>query len=624
MARSPNRPVEITIRPDQGGRLITDMSYENVGAGNYLLKTNWRRVDDQEWLREGYLPFRPNVGQPENTQTVGPWTTDTVLGVWEALRPNGQRAVIVATATTIYKFDYVTGTWTQLGTGYSTAGRRWQAESIDGYLVLTNGVDLPFYVRAELNVTTPIYTLRENGVATAQGLSNFNGFLLLHDVSNIAESELAGIMNGPTPYGPVTDLTKINRIRYRILWSDLADPINFAPLLEGTIQSASKNQITLPFPSSVFVPGTKIAVIGAGIDGGILGGDDENPDGVEILSVVGNVLTISVPADDDLTYPLTVQVTRFTDLSTFSGYFDIQDDSSGIIVVKPLNNGLLAVYKETGIFHGRYTGLVETPFAFIPKYSGRNVPFYPDSLLVLGGDRHVYATENDFYVYDGAGDPTIFAPLHDARSLFFSNLVQATAWKAFAAHNPITKELWWFCPDGVLALDYVRGTVSWIDVTFTAASYIRKPDGTNSTGPAEYWFVHAKDGQLFQYGLVDHGTATYTRNGAFYRAFIGGGLNAAGDENTEKQIDSYIPLMSSSSDHVNLEYSILGTDNVTRPAEVLCSGTIIDPSVQNAVHLFYQNIYFRDELSVEARGHSMRLSGRMLRAFYINSNSVTR
>lgn len=223
----------ITVKPKQGGKLMTAVSSEECGLYNYRRKLDWRRVMDAEWRAEGYDGFRPNVSIPLGQQPYPnyPDTDEPVTLVTMARQPNGRTAIIAATPTTIYRyfsledgayfegtganayfeesgvdapyFDDDPGEWLVIGTGFSTSGKRWQAVNINGYLVLNNQVDLPVTYRVEEYEVVPIYELREAGIASVGCIAEYNGILMVGDVSEIHDDKLVEIMT-PTDSGAVT------------------------------------------------------------------------------------------------------------------------------------------------------------------------------------------------------------------------------------------------------------------------------------------------------------------------------------------------------------------------------------------------------------------------------------
>jgi hypothetical protein len=581
-----SRNFTFAVRATQGGRLVTVASPENVGVGNYAVKTNWRRLNDKEILREGTLLFKPKAGD-QGTQhlNIGP---AEVLGLWECIRPNGDRSVVAATATTIYRFNYTTGVWDSVGTGFSASTVAWEGESLDGYLILNNRIDLPVTLRAEDASVVPIYEMRDMGIACVGGICVFNGFLKCVDVTEIQANQLDTWMAGGTPYGIVPS-NLCNRVRYKIAWSDFGEPRNWAPLITGTIQSATKNKITLTRPAPYSFPvGAKLAVIGAGVNGGTLGGQVGYDDGVEVTAVNGSEITIETSADAGLTYPLTVQVTRFADVSTFSGSATIKDDSSPIIAIKPLKQ-IVVVYRQTGIWIGRYTGNVETPFQYKPAYSGALVPVCSRAIADVQGDYHLYPTADGFYFFDGAGDPRIHSPMDDASSLYFGGFTPAFAQKAVAIHNPITLEIWFLAPNGVLAFDYAQKTVSWIDQAYSAAAYVRRP------GSEDFWFIMARAGQVLQYGATANQHITVQRLGAAVTHTLRHGEVHLNDDESEKDLKSYLPLFSLIENPVTV--TLFGRDNIASAREQLFALEITDPALEPQVECFYRNIYFQDQIT---------------------------
>ena len=106
--------------------------------------------------------------------------------------------------------------WQEIGSGFSGDGKRWEALNINGYLVLNNGVDLPMTYRERDSVVTPIYELRDQGIASVGSIAEHNGILICLDIRQIKDTEGAlksavdaSVEGAHEPrYSPVTDLTK--------------------------------------------------------------------------------------------------------------------------------------------------------------------------------------------------------------------------------------------------------------------------------------------------------------------------------------------------------------------------------------------------------------------------------
>lgn len=136
-----------------------------------------------------------------------------------ARRPNGKTAVIVGTATRLFRFFSLdvggyfeaTGTnapffetsgvnapyfsdnatdWIIIGSGYSVIGKRWESVCIDGTSVFNNGVDLPVQYRLEWDEARPVYEMRENGIAAVGSIWEYDGIMMCADISEIIEEKL--------------------------------------------------------------------------------------------------------------------------------------------------------------------------------------------------------------------------------------------------------------------------------------------------------------------------------------------------------------------------------------------------------------------------------------------------
>ncbi len=190
---------------------MSDLSSDNIGLFNYSRKSEWRRALDREIRSEGYDLFNPN---PLNTDAPMPPTTDAITLLTELASPSGRRVVIAGTRETIWKysgfengsyyesgvvedgyFDENPGAWTEIGSGFSKRGNRWECEAVGSYLVLNNGVDLPVSYRVQDSRVTPIHELREQGIASIGTIGRFSDVLVCGDVRQINAERHQEIMS---------------------------------------------------------------------------------------------------------------------------------------------------------------------------------------------------------------------------------------------------------------------------------------------------------------------------------------------------------------------------------------------------------------------------------------------
>ena len=589
-------------------------SEDNIGLNNYARKVNFRRMNggEEEGRREGWVKFRPNTDLAQGTQATPPAGPITLIA--ENVRPNSERCVIAASQTTIYRYTYSTGAWTTIGSGYSASGKRWQTETINGWIIFNNGVDLPCSYRVEDGAVVPLKELREVGIASVKVVTQLNGFLMCMNVREIKAASLNAVMNSGSPYGLVDD-SLVNHIPYRIIWGEPAAPTNWAPVFNVTMASASAT-ITLPFPSAVFVQGvTRVAVINGGPNGGTLGGDTANPDGILVTGVAGAVLTLAVATSAvGNTYPRTVSLTRWADTSALSGYIDIQGNASHITCAKPLQ-GLMVVYRQRGIYVGRYTGNADEPFQFSERPDSFSVPAYPDAVASVAGEYHVYPAKGGFfYAFDGVNAPSLFAPLNDCANLIMDGLTpSSTLW---AVEQPLTKETWFCRADRTLCFDHETKTVSEIDAAFGAAALVARP------GWEDDWFIMAQGSTLYTYGRINDVATTFLRDGVNPGGRLVWGRAAFGDVFNEKMLRSYLMLFGSGQTAVPMRLKLFGAFSSSSAREALLDEVIPDPTVDGGmIPTAYQSVYFQDELHIESEAfHSADYD----RNWFLGANEIAR
>jgi len=199
-------------------QLITRLSSDAVGIGNYTTKRDFRRDFDQDMRREGYDYFWPVTSgdfllDPGTQPFPNEGTSEAITLVHHARRPNGRHTVLVGTKTKLWRFngtedgrytdeDYfepvgvnapyagvTTNQWLLIGHGFSPDGHRWEAIDINGYTCLNNGVDLPMTYRIEDSEVVPIYELREQGIACVGTIGEVSGILMCGDISEIHSEE---------------------------------------------------------------------------------------------------------------------------------------------------------------------------------------------------------------------------------------------------------------------------------------------------------------------------------------------------------------------------------------------------------------------------------------------------
>lgn len=411
-------------------------------------------------------------------------------------------------------------------------------------------------------------------------------------------------------------------------WSELGQPINWAPFVSVPMGAASAT-INLPFkPFNWTARVTRVAVINGGPDGGTLGGQSTNPDGVLISSfsafsavAMGTPMVLETSTDTALTYPRQVGVTRWTDTSTFVGK-QRMGNGSRIVCMLELN-GVLVVYQQDYIFITRWTAQAKAPFALRQKYSGKAVPMYGDCLASVRNSYHLYpSAEESFVRFDGLTDPVIHEMCEGARDLFFPTLQTDRCW---AVDNPTLQSIWFVTPTKVMAYRYRKDSegVSELDAVINAAVFARRPGGTVD------WFILGVGRFVFQWGLVGSVISTWLRDGVApaIPARVTSGLNSLRDQFREKALLSYVPVLSSTSPDAAMSVQLRTTynpsaaltDNLS-PAEALPS-----PAGDNLLACFFQGIYFQDEVNLtDARDIDWRLSARLFEFDVIGGGGITR
>lgn len=706
------------VRVADGGRLVTSLSLESIGESNWSRKLNMRRFFDQEIRVEGYVKF------------IGPGSyafdgTESVLRLAELVKPNGDRVVVGASRTKLKAFIVNTLTWTDISGGltFSGSGKRWQVETLNGYLILNNTVNLPVSYRVGDASVTPIYEMRQGGISCVERIKQYNGFLLLGNVVEIKEDQLQPWMNGygnytalgPTakvanfnvvfatdhqkqfdvttgagtitatlpsmvfsnqpfyiwlkkadngagtvitsplisdeqitlsaindkaliwwngsawaakyfsagtipatdPYGvPPSDI--VQRVPYEVMTGEFGEPTHWAPLFSAMMPAAATT-IVLPFVPSTWVAGqTRVAVINGGPGGETLGGQSGYENGILITAIGafsaalnGVQITLETTTDVDLTYPLVVQVTRWTDISTLVARYLLQDDGSAIMGMEVLGQ-IVILYRTSCIYIGRFTGDATNPFVFTPRYPGDdslNLPIWGDAIANVNGQYHVYpGVGNRFYKFDGISWPTVHQTCDQAKELFYAGVVSTN--EVFAVTNFATKQVWFCTPILTFCYDIEFETVSEMDAIVGAGCFCIHP------GATERWFILSIGKNIFTYGLVTGASPIHTwfRDGVAPTAILKSGLISAGLMGDEKLLTNYTPVLASSSGNAALEIQIRGTYNPSGALTDLLIPveSLPTPAGENFFATYLQWIFFQDQITlVDTNDIDFRISQRV-------------
>lgn len=456
-------------------------------------------------------------------------------------------------------------------------------------------------------------------------LANINDIALIWSDGNAYHAKVfaGGVIPATDPYGtPPTDI--LNRFPYEVAWSEFGEPIRFAPRFSVYMTAASA-VLTLPFASHAFVANESyVAVIGGGPDEGILGGDSSNPNGILITAISGKQITLQASTDAAITYPRTVQVTRFRDVSTLVGKSLLQGDGSRILGMLAIQNQI-AIYRDTGIYMGRYTGNVDSPFAFRPRVEKcNNIPINGDVIVSSNGERHVFPGRGGrFYSFDGTTQPEVFSTCDNARDIFFNGLLSTD--EPFAVQNPLTKQIWFCRPGTTLCYDYENDKVSEMDAEIGGIPFFLKKPLTDDN-----WFILGIGKNVYTYGLTSQAITailTWARDLVVPVAWWRAGLVHFGDQMNEKFLQNYTPVISSPSPDIEMTVQLRSTYNPSGALADLLTPveTLPSPAGDNFVATAFQAIYFQDEVRItDTRDVDVRISARFFEVDLIKAAGVTR
>lgn len=695
----------VIAQPSSGGDLVTLLSGENVGGSNYVVKRDWRRILDAEVRREGHVQFAPDPDVDPDDQFLIPNGLEINL-VHHSRKPNGQAAVIIGTSTTLYRyysledggvytsdvyeadvFSDSSGVWLAIGDNFSESGNRWEAKDVAGKTVFNNGVDLPvIYDLAWLQVK-PVYELRDQGIAFAGTIEEYDGMLVLGDLAELKNDTITSdVMNGrnvtgvsqtgttvtgssdtfdstdigktilfstgesalilasPTTatvtvdktqtvastsarvailYGTVSSVDQYDRTQYRLLVSNIGDPEDFGDGSLTTDVVATQPYVGLVNRTFAFEAGDVIIIPGADTAGAALE--------ATVLSVNGthDTLTIDTPI---VTAVSGVLVQKKSRLASTSAAFDLQDDGSAIIRIQELQ-GRLIVLKESSIFVGAITGLPDPPLQFQKVYGGAHCIAWKWMLARVNGEHLIYATGTDFYTFSLSSlTPRVHDKLQLCKNLFFNVATDLSLFNNFwAADNVITREIWFMFPkdggdevsDQAICYDYVYNTCSTLAHAYTAGASVKKPVSGAQIGVGEDWFVLGD-----QAGRIYTYGLTNLTSGVWTRDLsLYDSILRSGlidGSNEFDEVDLRNYVLYFARFNTPVVVKLYGTRNANETATALFTKTIAAPAVKTLIPTYFRKNYYQDEVTVTGQSTDAAIVRRIFEFQTPDSRSTIR
>lgn len=606
--------IELRLR-DGGGDLMTRVSPDEAGPGNYVEKRDWRRDFDQEARREGDILFEPKA----NTFAVSPFPqgagTSPLTLIFTARKDNGKTALIVGTATTLYRYfayedqeivavgvlatgiagTISDGTWLVIGSGFTTTNaHRWEAVNVGGKIVFNNGVDLPVSYDLHEFAVKPLYELREQGIAFVGTIQESNGVLICGDLAEIHDYQVTTVLEliGYATFGAGQE-DNYNRVHYNTVWSDPAGVDRWGATVPGTITAGTRT-LTLDADMLSLNPGDEVRIVGAGENDG------------DLITTLGykSGTGVWILIDAAVTSVVLAAVGKSDAASLIAGAYSLLDDSSPILrIVK--HQDRTVVCKGTGFILAEFTGDRANPFQFLRVYTGEDAVFWRWTVIDVRGEFLLYAGRSEFYTFDLVSrQPRQQAKLRLCSNLFFDEADASRIDEVYAADNAATKEIWFSIPwgtvDKMLAYDYRWNTCATLGALYAAAAMVEKPKAGVSHGTAETWFVMSTAvGTLVQNSLT-----MWNRRGVSYNSDLTAGLADFGDAVNEKHVGQYLVILGSLSDANTVTVALYGTRN---PGEAVTElpGSPIEfatPLAQNTAYLHHLVYLIQERLRVSGGG----------------------
>ena len=627
----------VPVKVIDGGKLLPDLPVGNIGAANYDEKINFRRELGEEVKAEGWDYPAPLVG----------WAAENFADFNDGLpaeevafvrRPNATAAVVGCGAGFIKYFDYDTDAWVTIGDGYSQIGdsgfRRWRILDVAGYAVFNNGKDLPATWQVGDAAVRPMYEFREAGYASAGDMVEYvDGVVMFYDIVEINDSAMEGWMNDVygDAYGLVPDALTTH-IGFRRVWSAQGDPTSIAATVPGSILIGT-NDLTLAWPMVSFETGDSITVIGAGTAGGNLT--------TTITAVTGTGVTL---ADNANTTVSNADVQQTADLTSISGWDDIEDDGSALACLIVLKTQLINLKASGHIWQTYYTGDIDTPFANdrVTKKAGA-APRFPRAVAVMnsGKDEYIIFPGAKHFFRFGLGSQAVEQDtmfIGAEKELFFNRIAGAARYSVFCADNVCTDEMLFIYPweayeefyygaNRALALRYAKGDESLAEISgfnFTCAAAVKKPTAGLTADELEDWFIMGDgEGKITLFGKTNLAVLTRRRYGELFEASIAGGLISFGTSDNGKYVRRFSLNPSNPQASAAIAVTIYGARAPNVAAVALETKTLTDPQFPGTMGLYYRKPWFKYRL-VSDTDQELKISGHIWRVGDAETQDIDR
>jgi len=224
------------------------------------------------------------------------------------------------------------------------------------------------------------------------------------------------------------------------------------------------------------------------------------------------------------------------DFSLGAGYQDWQEDGSAINKFEPLGDYMVG-YRKNGIFVMSKTTNPQIPFGLKTVYTGQAVPTFPNSVMNILGNKHIYwGNDGPYEISVGAFYPVVSMKAVAASSFWRNFTGDKEA--VFAVNNPSNFEYYLSIPgEGTLCYDYKYDTFSTSELRFLAATTMHRFEEDGG-----FWFIMALEGGLNEIVRHVRGSAfMYDPVTKSLKPFVGiiqYGMTDLGDSLNNKTIDT--------------------------------------------------------------------------------------